>query len=422
MVRTQNRLSLNASCILTVHNCPGENPGGAAIGTTAATQIVDPQWNEIDIAFSNLTATPLYGTSLFVSKQPFDYTTYDSNAGFGALQPKGLFSGHDSSGTCVSDTICNAAAAAANPPTCPSYPMDAPAPVASAIAAGVPATVAGGKGCPSYPSKMMTEYHNYKLIWTPEWLAWLVDDVVMRNESNSLRGMAKEAGAAYQPGYVPWRAVTMRPLLRTNIGSAPTITGKLKAACGTLAAGATVSVPAGIIQVLDGTFVANHVISGFGSAATATVNVTAPTAWANGNCNPCNLLAAAPTLLCKNAQLSDPLLSFLPESTMYIRRTKYAAYSPDAVAAAMKNAVSWKSGPSAAPGPVPPAGPGPAPSTPAGNQVTMSINIAGYSTTTFDAAEPEIKTLIAAAVGNGVTAAGITIEGVTAGPSFNPKA
>lgn len=71
----------------------------------------------------------------------------------------------------------------------------------------------------------------------------------MRNESNAVRMMTKEAGAAYQPGYVPWRAVTMRPLLRTNIGSAPTITGKLKAACGTLAAGATVSVPAGIIQV-----------------------------------------------------------------------------------------------------------------------------------------------------------------------------
>jgi|LakMenE09Jun09ns_1017247.scaffolds.fasta_scaffold03748_2 hypothetical protein len=106
---------------------------------------------------SNLTGTPLYGTSLFVSKQPFDYTTYGSNAGFGAVQPKGLFSGHDDSGTCVADTICTAAAASANPPTCPSYPMDAPTPVAAAIAAGMPATVAGGRGCPAYPSKMMTE-------------------------------------------------------------------------------------------------------------------------------------------------------------------------------------------------------------------------------------------------------------------------
>ena len=99
----------------------------------------------------------MYGTSLFVSKQPFDYTTYGSNAGFGAVQPKGLFSGHDDSGTCVSDTYCTAAAASASPPTCASYPMDAPTPVAAAIAAGMPATVAGGKGCPAYPSKMMTE-------------------------------------------------------------------------------------------------------------------------------------------------------------------------------------------------------------------------------------------------------------------------
>lgn len=41
------------SCILTVHNCSGENPGDVSIGTTAATQIVDPQWNEIG-AFSNV--------------------------------------------------------------------------------------------------------------------------------------------------------------------------------------------------------------------------------------------------------------------------------------------------------------------------------------------------------------------------------
>lgn len=91
--------------------------------------------------------------------------------------------------------------------------------------------------------------HNYKLVWTPTWLAWLVDDVVYRNESNQFRGMTKEAGMAYTPGYVPWRAVTMRPLLRTNIGSAPAITGKLKAACGSLAAGTEVTVPAGLIQV-----------------------------------------------------------------------------------------------------------------------------------------------------------------------------
>ena len=171
--------------------------------------------------------------------------------------------------------------------------------------------------------------HNYKLVWTPTWLAWLVDDVVYRNESNQFRGMTKEAGMAYTPGYVPWRAVTMRPLLRTNIGSAPAITGKLKAACGSLAAGTEVTVPAGLIQVLDGTFVANHTIVGFGSAATATVNIltnwdislkaTKTYDYANNDCSPCNLLATEPTYLCKAAVLTAPALTFLPQSTMFIR-------------------------------------------------------------------------------------------------------
>lgn len=107
---------------------------------------------------------------------------------------------------------------------------------------------------------------------------------------------------------------------------------------------------------------------------------------------------------------------------MYIRRQKYTPFSEEAVAYAVKNAVSWKSGPSSAAGPAPVAGPGPAAPTPAGNQVTITINIAGYSTTTFDAAEPEIKTIIAGLVGNGVTAADITIETVTAGANFVPKA
>ena len=38
-----------------------------------------------------------------MSKQPFGYDTFTANAGFGALQPKSLFSGHDSTGTCVAD-------------------------------------------------------------------------------------------------------------------------------------------------------------------------------------------------------------------------------------------------------------------------------------------------------------------------------
>ena len=41
--------------------------------------------------------------------------------------------------------------------------------------------------------------NNYKLVWTPNWLAWMINGVVMRNESSAVR-----------TGFVPWRAVTMR--------------------------------------------------------------------------------------------------------------------------------------------------------------------------------------------------------------------
>lgn len=171
---------------------------------------------------------------------------------------------------------------------------------------------------------------------------------------------------------------------------------------------------------------------GFGSAATATVNIganwdislkaTKTYDYANNDCSPCNLLATEPTYLCKAAVLTAPALTFLPTSTMFIRRQKYTPFSEEAVAYAVKNAVSWKSGPSAAPGPAPAAGPGPAAPTPAGNQVTITINLAGFSTTTFGAAETEMKTLIAGIVGNGVTAADVTIESTTAGANFVPKA
>jgi hypothetical protein len=204
---------------------------------------------------------------------------------------------------------------------------------------------------------------------------------------------------------------------------------------------------------LDGTFVANHTIVGLGSAATATVNIltnwdinlkaTKTYDYANNNCSPCNLLSVEPTFLCKAAELTAPALTFLPTSTMFIRcvcffatlraeslttpnhhrrRQKYTPYSEEAVAYAVKNSVSWKSGPSGAAGPAPAAGPGPAAPTPAGLQVTLTLNIAGYSTTTFDAAEPEVKALIAGIVGNGVTPADITIESTTAGANFVPKA
>lgn len=114
----------------------------------------------------------LYGTSLFVSKIPGAgqtiYDVYTANAGFGALQPKGLFSGHDSTGTCVAD-VCTAANAAIG--QCPSAPMDYPAGTRSQDTNIATAVAGNGVGCPKYTSAQMTSYNNYKLIWTPPWLA-----------------------------------------------------------------------------------------------------------------------------------------------------------------------------------------------------------------------------------------------------------
>ena len=46
--------------------------------------------------------------------------------------------------------------------------------------------------CPLFSTQFASQYHTYKLVWTPGWIAWMVDTVVYRNTTNS-----------------PWRPVTM---------------------------------------------------------------------------------------------------------------------------------------------------------------------------------------------------------------------
>ena len=50
--------------------------------------------------------------------------------------------------------------------------------------------------CPAYTQTTATTYANYKLVWTPDWLAWMVNSVVMRNETLDVR-----------PGFVPWYVI-----------------------------------------------------------------------------------------------------------------------------------------------------------------------------------------------------------------------
>lgn len=79
----------------------------------------------------------------------------------------------------------------------------------------------------------------------------MVDGVVYRNSSTTYQG----------PYAVPWRPVTMRPLLRTNTGVAPMITGTYAGpSVPGLAAGTVVSVPAGSV-VVQGVIAYNNTLS-----------------------------------------------------------------------------------------------------------------------------------------------------------------
>ena len=60
--------------------------------------------------------------------------------------------------------------------------------------------------CPGFSTMFASSFHTYKIVWTPAWIAWVIDTTVYRNSSSS-----------------PWRPVTMRPLLRTNVGTAASV-------------------------------------------------------------------------------------------------------------------------------------------------------------------------------------------------------
>jgi beta-glucanase (GH16 family) len=58
-------------------------------------------------------------------------------------------------------------------------------------------------GAPGFSGAFAAGYHNYKMVWTPGWLAWMIDGTLYRNSS-----------------VAPWRPMTIRPILRTNANAA----------------------------------------------------------------------------------------------------------------------------------------------------------------------------------------------------------
>lgn len=312
-------------------NLPAATGAYAFFGTymfscqnSTSNAVCDGMWNEVDQLVYNSSSTGAsFGTSLFISKSS---TQWDQSVGYGQYSSAGLFSNHDSTGQCGA-AACTPAQQASL--ACPAAPLAFPTPSSAALAAGVPPSVAGGQGCPAYTQSTAVSYANYKLVWTPRWIAWMVNSVVMRNETLDVR-----------PGFVPWRPVTLRPLLRTNSGSSPVLTGTC--AVGTPCAGLTVSVPAGLIQNMGtGATIANHVLL---SGSTARVNLTASYSladWSNGACSPCNLFTTSPAIVEQNVLLTNAFITYLPDASVSIRRMKYTPLNDTAIAAAITQPNSW---------------------------------------------------------------------------------
>jgi hypothetical protein len=282
--------------------------------------------------------------------------------------------------------------------------------------AGVPQTRVPTFGSPANNAVSgydATKYHNYKLVWTPKWLAWMIDNTVMRNESVD---MGRQT--------IPWRPVTLRPLIRTNNGSAPLLCGTMTNAAHNAATNPLVCVPSGgIYSTADGGLIANNTITSL-TAKTATVKLlpaqvssttdaeqavfytTSTSFWSYpSNCIPCNLLSSASTtgvaLTLVEKTLYNAELQFWDDSSVAVRRTKYTPYNAEAVAAAVSQVSSWASTNTVAYNVVTGAVPAPTatttPSPPAAGayELTMSVQLNGPSTATFDTTDaPAVRTML----------------------------
>jgi hypothetical protein len=343
-----------------------------------------------------------YGTSLFVSKSQAQYT---SPYGFSNNSALGAFSTHADAG-CINPTF-GCVNSPQDPGSCPAAPLDFRSESTAARAAGVKVGTAGG-GCPIYTDDMAKQYSNYKLVWTPTWLAWMVNGRVMRNETTDVRA-----------GYVPWRAMQLRPLLRTASGSVPNITGTCPAGATVCTPGSSVTVPAGLIQTMAGLLVTNNIINL--AASTVTVNLTSNGMAdyqfkAGSACNPCNLLTVMPTVT-GQVTLTGATLSFLPASHAYIRRIKYTPWSPSNVDTSITTDQSYVWGASAPAGAMPvPQAPAPVVLPAAPYYATAAtLYIAGYSVNTFP--ESSLAQALAESCLEGIPAANVSVVAVNAAAS-----
>lgn len=70
-----------------------------------------------------------------------------------------------------------------------------------------------------YTGFMARQYHNYSILWTPDYIAWSLDRVVYRNVTRLRRCWRRRCWGIPAVTLIPWRPQTIRIILRTEDGT-----------------------------------------------------------------------------------------------------------------------------------------------------------------------------------------------------------
>jgi len=180
-------LELEAAFDMTKPNSAGRTSGAFYFTATylvkSSYPTFDPSWNEIDVGMIEGSRGLEFHVTMFTANATAPtQTTMDA-----------LFI--DASGPINPSSACGLGSPGNVP--CPPKTSDG-----SSGGSNVPGSVhAAGRVNPSAMLKDSNNFHTYKVIWTPQWTAWMVDTTVYRNVTFSI-----------------WRPQSIRQILRTNVG------------------------------------------------------------------------------------------------------------------------------------------------------------------------------------------------------------
>ena len=184
--------------------------------------------------------------------------------------------------------------------------------------------------CPTFSTTFAAQYHTYKLIWTPGWLAWAIDNTVYRNSTAS-----------------PWRPVTMRPLLRTNVGTAASVQAlpdanvyirRIRYTPLTFSTATLAFLPAYADPVVHNALSCTSMTACFGSMQSAAAGLMQLTTGSAAAGSPAGrrrqlLQSAAPALVCSGSNCNSSVISAPTNLTAYQQELAQATVMAQAAVA-----------------------------------------------------------------------------------------